>query len=127
VASLTIASPVSGQGFKDLLLGSRAGASGTYKKNNVIKVKTTSSRNESPSVAANRALWELAEMTKAKGFPQFAVTKQVCGTQLMSNIPVYHSCNITAQMLAEGAQVIQLGKTKPTYLSVEAVLALPRL
>ena len=129
VAASLIASPmpVFGQGLKELLVGSRTGPTGSYKKNNIIRVKTTSSRNESVGVAANRAVTELAEMTKAKGFPRFAITKQVCGTHTMSNIPLYHTCNVTAQMLGADEQVAKVGKTVPTYLSVDAVLESARL
>ena len=71
LAASLIASPmpVLGQGLKELLVGSQTGPTGSYKKNNIIKVRTTSSRNESVGVAASRAVTELAEMTNAKGFP----------------------------------------------------------
>jgi hypothetical protein len=64
-----------------------------------------------------------AEMTNAKAFPQFGVTKVNCSTMLMNGSPVAKSCYVIAVMLKEGEQAKPRGKRQVQYYNVSDVQA----
>lgn len=110
------------------LLGKIAGlppegeAGGAYQPNN--QIRTYISTKPFTNIDLYGAvIVKAAEMTGAKSFTRFGVTKINCSTMLMNGSPVSKSCYIIAIMLNDGEQAKPRGKHQVHYYSVSDVQA----
>jgi hypothetical protein len=97
-------------------------AGGAYQKNNQIRTFITARPYSGIDLYAEVVI-KAAEMTRAKGFPLFGVTKSKCTTALMGSTQIASSCYLIAIMLNEGEQAKPRGKIKVTYYKVDDVEA----
>ena len=115
---LTTLPAESHSGLGEFFLGKSVGPTGKYKKGNIIKVEASVPRDALMSDAWNNGLSEISRLTSEKGFSRFAVVKSVCGTYKMSGVPLYHTCNITAQMVSLNEEAKPIGKQSIKYFNV---------
>lgn len=97
-------------------------ASGTYQSNNQIRT-FISAKPYAPIDLYEKVIIKAAEMTDAKDFPRFGVTKVNCSTMLMNGSPVAKSCYVIAVMVKDGDQVKPRGKRQVQYYDVSEVQA----
>ena len=97
-------------------------AGGAYRSNNEVRTYITSGPYDGIDLYG-KAITKAAEMTQAKGFGRFGVTKYNCYTTLMNNNPVASSCTVIAVMLNEGEEAKPRGKRTVLYYDVGEVLA----
>ena len=116
-----------GAEVKRIDLGGYAGkavVNSAYRKGNEIRVYVTGSSSVLPQELGQVAIREIAELTKAKGLPRFAVTKiSDCGTLRMYNVAVSSSCRLLGRMLDENETATAEGKREVTYFRTDDVLA----
>ena len=104
-------------------LGFREGeASGTYQSNNQIRT-FISAKPYAPINLYEKVITKAAEMTEAKNFARFGVTKVNCSKMLMNGSPVAESCYVIAVMVNEGEHVKPRGKRQVQYYDVSEVQA----
>lgn len=97
-------------------------ATGKYRgSHNEIRAWATESASDHYDLYGN-VIKKLAELTRDKGFPRFAITKVDCETMLMNNSPVAHSCNIIATMVQMDEVVKPKKGREVKYMLVADVL-----
>jgi hypothetical protein len=97
-------------------------AGGVYQSNNQIRTYVTSGPHDGIDLYG-KAILKAAEMTGAKGYPTFAVTKHNCSTLLVNNTPSASTCYVIAIMLNDGEKAEPRGKLPVQYYSVGDVMA----
>jgi hypothetical protein len=97
-------------------------AAGAYQSNNQIRTYITTRPYSGIDLYA-AVIVKAAELTKAKGFPIFGVTKSSCTTLLVNGARSADSCYVIAIMLNEGEKAKPRGKRTVRYYRVEDVQA----
>lgn len=105
--------------------GNKITIDSAYRKGNEVRVYAMGSAHEFPPDLMRAAVIRIAELTKARGLPRFAVTKvSDCGTLMMNgSIRISTSCRLLGRMLNEGEAAKPEGKREITYFRTDDVLA----
>jgi hypothetical protein len=105
--------------------GQKIALNTAYRKGNEVRVYASSGGHHVPRDLMRAAVVRMAELTKARGLPRFAVTKiSDCGTLMMNgSIQVSTSCRLLGRMLNERETAHPEGKGEITYFRTDDVLA----
>ena len=105
---------------KSLGMPKEGEAGGSYQANNQIRTYISSRPYAQIDLYA-KVIAKASEMTAAKGFPRFGVTKVNCSTMLMNGSPVADSCYVIAVMAMPDDVVEPRGKRPVQYYEVSEV------
>lgn len=95
--------------------------SGKYREGNEIRVETAGIGRRDPGEQYNLTLHTVAQLSRDKGFPRFALTKITsCGLMTAGG---QSQCRMVARMLKEGETLPSQGGRVITYYRTEEVLA----
>ena len=100
ILSLALVQPADAQfGLGGLIQMPASGeATGKYRKGNEIRARAQSGAYGNFDLYG-AVIQKLAELSREKGYPRFALKKVMCGTMLMNGSPHAKTCNIIGQMV----------------------------